>query len=62
MWFYGYDDNGNLTGQTDAKSQVTTNTYDGLDRLVGQTFAGATTATFTYDPVGNQLTELEVRR
>ncbi len=41
-WSYAYDTAGNLTRQTDAKSQTTCLYYDGLNRLKGKTYRGDT--------------------
>ena len=48
-WSYGYDANGNLTTQTDAKGQTITLTYDELNRLTGKQYPeGSNTAEVTY--------------
>lgn len=39
-WQYGYDPNGNLTQQTDAKGQQITFSYDELDRLRRKDYSG----------------------
>jgi RHS repeat-associated protein len=47
-WSYGYDDNGNLTSQTDAKAVTLEFTYDALSRMTLKKIAGSTTALATY--------------
>lgn len=50
-WTFGYDANGNLTGQTDTASKVTTTyTYDAENRLTGA--SGGKSASLSYDPNG----------
>ena len=39
---YGYDGNGTLTLKTDARSVITTFSYDALNRLTGKGYAGET--------------------
>jgi len=51
---YAYDNNGNLTGKTDARSIITSYTYDALNRVTQRSYtahAGYTTpaVTYTYD-------------
>lgn len=49
---YAYDDNGNLLTRTDARTVVTTLSYDGLNRVISKTYSGpgpgGTTPTVTY--------------
>jgi RHS repeat-associated protein len=49
-WIYQYDKSGNLTSQTDAKSQTITFQYDCLNRLTQKVYPDRT-VTFTYDDV-----------
>lgn len=47
---YEYDDNGNLTRKTDARSVVTTYTYDELNRVKTRSYGDTTlSVTYTYD-------------
>lgn len=49
-WSYGYDDNGNLTSQTDAKAVTLQFTYDVLSRMtLKKVLGGATLSTYYYD-------------
>ncbi|MDE3091100.1 MAG: RHS repeat-associated core domain-containing protein, partial [Chloroflexota bacterium] len=41
-WYYGYDNAGNLTRQTDAKQQTTCMYYDALNRLKGKNYRSDT--------------------
>ncbi|MFZ7133303.1 MAG: RHS repeat domain-containing protein, partial [Eubacteriales bacterium] len=53
-WSYGYDNNGNLTSQTDAKSQVITFVYDALNRLTNKNYelgSGMTDIVYSYDDI-----------
>jgi RHS repeat-associated protein len=54
---YAYDNNGNLTGFTDRKSQVTSTTYDALDRPTLMTYQDSSTTAYTWD-AGNRPTQL----
>ncbi len=49
-----YDKNGNLTSKTDARSAVTTFTYDALNRLKGKSYSDSVTpwVAYTYDTAG----------
>ena len=47
---YVYDENGNLTGKTDARSITTSYTYDALNRVTFRDYSDATPdVTYTYD-------------
>ena len=52
-WIYTYDALGNLKTQTDARSCMTTLSYDNLNRLTGKTYSGTgcstTAVSYTYD-------------
>ena len=48
---YGYDDNGNLAGISNANGSASW-TYDALDRLSEETVASGPKITYTYDPRG----------
>ena len=54
-WSYTYDNAGNLQTQTDARTCVTTFSYDALNRLTGKSYAGpgacgtTTAVSYSYD-------------
>ena len=48
-WTYVYDKSGNLTSQTDAKSQTITFDYDGLNRVLHKYYPNGNVGTHTYD-------------
>ncbi len=53
-WTYGYDDNGNLLTQTDAKGQTVAMTYDSLNRITKKDYPGTYTDTvYVYDEDGH---------
>ncbi|WP_191966496.1 RHS repeat-associated core domain-containing protein [Cellvibrio sp. KY-YJ-3] len=47
-----YDENGNVTSETDAQGYVTSRTYNSFDRLETITNGSLETTTFTYDSLG----------
>ena len=52
-WSYGYDAQGNLTSQTDAKGQITLIAYDLLNRLIGKSWSGGGSVSYTWDANGD---------
>jgi YD repeat-containing protein len=55
-WSYGYDNNGNLTTQTDAKNQTITMVYDALNRLTNKNYptgSGMTNIVYSFDSTAN---------
>jgi RHS repeat-associated protein len=51
IWYYEYDNIGNLIKQTDAKGQVLTFSYDSLTRLICKQSSGQVLASYVYDDV-----------
>ena len=48
-WIYGYDANGNLNSQKDAKNQTILFTYDALNRITKKDYPGGTDVLYYYD-------------
>ncbi len=65
-WFYAYDGNGNLWTQTDAKGDIITFGYDGLNRILTKTYTiydsqeteATRNVTYTYDLAINGVGQL----
>lgn len=53
---FSYDNNGNITGKTDARGVVTSYTYDTLNRVKTRSHSDSTpTATYFYDGAGTSI-------
>lgn len=58
---YGYDDNGNRTSVTNARSKVTTYAYDALNRLQSVTDPLGRVTSYQYDDASNLIERTDAR-
>ncbi len=59
--FIAYDENGNISSNTDSAGNVTSYAYDANDRMISRTDAAGETEFYAYDPVGNIIQKTDRR-